>query len=199
MTTSYPLAWPEGWPRSTAREDGRRRFIRRGAAWTFGAARDALYEELDRLGSPPHITLLSSNYRLNQRGEPSKAYGRPADEGVAVYFQRRGRPYVMACDRFLRAEENMRSLTLAIDAMRALERHGGGVMMERAFAGFAALPSPGSTPWWSVLQVDQAATREQIEVAFRRLARERHPDSGGSDAMMADLNRARDEARRARQ
>lgn len=37
-------------------------------------------------------------------------------------------------------------------------------------------------------------TRDDVEKAYRRLAAVRHPDKGGSDAAMAELNRARDEA-----
>lgn len=204
MTQAYPLAWPMGWPRTKSPVDARNRFIRGGAyggqPWTFAGARDALYAELEKLGAPSWNVILSSNFQLNQRGEPHAGRGRPLDQGVAVYFRIGDKPQlVMACDRFTRAEENMRSLALAIEAMRQLERHGGGVMMERAFEGFAALPAPGRTPWWSVLGLNADATLDQIEAAFRRLANERHPDKpGGSDAMMADLNRARDEARKAR-
>ncbi len=199
MTQAYPLQWPVGWPRTplSDREDGRYRFRRGTGFWTFAAARDALYEEADRLGSPSWNTVLSSNFQINQRGEPSKSKGAPEDQGVALYLRRNGKPYVMACDRYLRAEENMRSLTLAIDAMRQLDRHGGGVMMERAFAGFQALPPPGATPWWDVLGLAQTARRAEIDAAYRRLAAERHPDRpGGSHDMMADLNRARTEALR---
>ncbi len=65
--------------------------------------------------------------------------------------------------------------------------------------GFQALPAPGSASWWSVLQVDANATADQIEAAFKRLARERHPDRpGGSHDMMADLNRAREQGMKER-
>lgn len=37
-------------------------------------------------------------------------------------------------------------------------------------------------------------SQEDIEAAYRRLARERHPDRpGGSHDLMADLNRAREQ------
>lgn len=197
MTTMYPLDWPAGWPRTRPadRLDGRRTFLRSaGRSWTFAAARDALYEEAARLGSPSWNTVISTDFQLNQRGEPSLSKGRPSDNGVAIYLRRVGRPYVMACDRYERAEENMRSLALAIEAMRQLERHGGGVMMERAFQGFAAIAAPAPQHWTAVLGLPATATRADIEAAFRRLARERHPDAGGSDAMMAALNAARDQA-----
>ena len=48
----------------------------------------------------------------------------------------------MAMDRFTSVAGNLRSLTLAIEAMRQLNRHGGGTMMERAFAGFVAIAPP---------------------------------------------------------
>jgi hypothetical protein len=35
-----------------------------------------------------------------------------------------------------------------------------------------------------------------VEKQYRRLARERHPDQGGSHALMAELNKARVSARR---
>lgn len=199
MTTAYPLAWPPGWPRTPShrRKDSRDRFSRGGnGPWTFGAARDALLAEIGRLKA--RNAVLSTNYETRRDGIPYASAKRPSDPGVAVYFTLNGKPMVMACDMHLRAEENMRSIALAIEAMRQLERHGGGVMMERAFEGFAALPAPGTTPWWQILQVQPGASTEEIEAAYRRLARERHPDLGGSDAMMAELNRARQEAARAK-
>lgn len=71
-------------------------------------------------------------------------------------------------------------------------------MMDRAFSGFAAITGPGAKEWWQILGVTATATVEQINAAYRALARERHPDSGGSDAMMADLNTARDAGLKAR-
>ena len=44
------------------------------------------------------------------------------------------------------------------------------------------------------LQALLTPTRDDVEKAYRRLASLRHPDKGGSDAAMAELNRARDEA-----
>jgi len=54
--------------------------------------------------------------------------------------------------------------------------------------------------WRQVLELhresNSSLTWGKVEATFKRLARERHPDHGGSDAMMAELNRARDDARR---
>lgn len=197
MTQSYPLAWPEGWPRTPVadRKDGRNSFKRPGdryhEPWTFAAARDALLDEVWR--HRPTSVVLSTNFPTGKNG-PMEGRRRPEDEAVAVYFQRKGKPYVLACDRYHDAEGNMRSLALALEAMRALERHGGGVMMERAFDGFQALPAPRSC--WEILGVPPGATAAAIDAAYKTKARAAHPDSGGSTTAMAELNAARDSARR---
>ena len=98
----------------------------------------------------------------------------------------------MAVDRFDSDAANLRSIGLAIAAMRTLERHGGSAMMDRAFAGFAALPAPRSS--WHVLGIEEGADEEEIERAFRTKAKECHPDRGGSDEAMAELSSARADA-----
>lgn len=84
-----------------------------------------------------------------------------------------------------------------IHATRAIERHGVASVVEM-FSGFVAIEPPGAAPWWRILQVAEGASLPEIDRAYRKLAAERHPDRGGSDAMMAELNAARDVARRAR-
>lgn len=197
MTEAYPLAWPEGWPRTPAdkRIDGRFQFKKvsgDGARrpYTFAQARDALLEELGRMGA--HYAVLSTNFALNSRGEPRGDRRRPEDEGVAIYFRRAKQQIAMACDRYERAEENMNSLRLALDAMRQLERHGGGVMSDKAFTGFAALPPPKTC--WEILGLRRGSSADAINAAYRELARAAHPDRGGSDAAMSELNAARDAA-----
>ena len=133
------------------------------------------------------MELPSRSIRFSDRNEIAVK-----DQGVAVYFTLNGRAMVMACDRYQRVAANLRSLGLALEAMRQLARHGGGVMMERAFAGFAALPRPPSC--WDVLGVEEGASRGDIERAFRNRAKKVHPDAGGNDHAMAELNAARDQA-----
>lgn len=186
MTIAYPLQWPDGWPRAKAADRKPARF-----QTTWAKTLEKLGKEVRLLGGSPPI--ISSNVNLRRDGFPyaDMAQDRIPDPGVAVYFTMRNKPRVMARDAHPTMHENLHSLALTIEAMRAIERHGGALMMERAFEGFASLPAPGSASWWSVLQVRPTASAPEIEAAFRRLARERHPDAGGSDAMMAELNAAR--------
>jgi len=151
----------------------------------FEEAREKLENEL-RLLRATSVTI-SSN--MNERD-----YDRyqVKDPGVAIYFMRDGCRLVMACDRYRTPADNLRSLSLAIAAMRQLDRHGGGTMMNRAFTGFVALPASRSC--WEILGVCTGADHDEINHAYRRKAKDAHPDSGGSDQAMAELNRARDEA-----
>lgn len=145
--------------------------------------------------------VISSNVPVRADGQPYAARRIITDPGVAVYFTLRGKPLVMARDAFWRPEDNLRSICLTIRALRAIERNGGAFMMSRAFDGFTSLPPPesqASTPGWaSTLGVPPHATEEEIMARWRELAKKHHPDNGGSDAMMAELNRAKDQALRA--
>ena len=74
------------------------------------------------------------------------------------------------------------------------------MVLERAFSGFTALPAPIVTPsparpWREVLEYGNGpATEEEINRNYRILARTAHPDRGGSNAAMSELNTARDQA-----
>jgi hypothetical protein len=199
MTTAYPLAWPEGWPRTkdyarkrasfgTARYDAHR--IKRALTVAEGMKR--VREVLARMGvDVANDMVVSTNLKLNMSGLPRGDQGEPADRGVAVYWQTAGKPMrVMAIDTYWRTADNLGAIAATLEAMRAIERHGGAVILDRAFTGFTALPSPKR--WWEVLGVAPTAGREEIERVWREKAREAHPDAGGSHARMAELNAARD-------
>jgi predicted metal-dependent phosphoesterase TrpH len=95
--------------------------------------------------------------------------------------------------------DNLAAVAATLEAMRAIERHGGAAILERAFTGFIALPAPIAAgmkrEWWVVLDCSPNSGREIIEHSFKRLASRYHPDKeGGSAAKMAELNGARAEA-----
>lgn len=217
---SYPLCWPDGWPRTPNHvRDAGNHFKVQGDAppdqsWrprrpiTFDRARRLLRDELGRLGA--ENVVLSTNIPLRNDGEPraDQAERKIPDPGIAVYFMLKGRQMVMAQDAYTWLGANTRSLGLAIEALRSLDRHGGGKMMERAFAGFAALPAPDGVnpkrPWQTVLNYSldpddlSDVSPDEIDARFRTLAKRRHPDvPGGSKEAFQELQDARDEAVRA--
>ena len=87
----------------------------------------------------------------------------------------------MAIDRYTRVADNLAAIAATLEAMRAIERHGGGTILERAFLGFAALPENASQPWREVLGIDptQKPSIELVESRFRTLVKIHHPDYGG--------------------
>lgn len=65
--------------------------------------------------------------------------------------------------------------------------------------GFKALPAPPGAkpkrPWWAVMGwTGPVLEKPVIEARYKELAKKCHPDAGGSQEAMAELNRARDEA-----
>jgi len=197
MTAGFPLQWPPGWPRT--RPQDRAWSLPGGRAANWNQVVKRLRQELERLGVS-HV-VLSTDQPIRQDGHPYQAPRRIDDPGAAVYFTRNGKPLVIAQDRYELLVDNIRSIAIAIEHMRGLERHGGGHMMDRAFAGFEALPAPGEhakRSWRQVLGIDPTGrgSIEAAEAQYRALARQHHPDAGGTQGAMAELNAAIDEARK---
>lgn len=212
MTTAYPLAWPEGWPRTPAAKRGRAKFFSaqtrygENRSWTersdltIAAARRRLTDELDRLGA--RYVTLSTNVEVTRDGTPRSDRRAPEDPGVAVYFQLGEKPMVLACDKWDRVADNIAAIAGHIDAMRKQDRYGVG-STERAFAGYEALPPPRSSqvekPWREVLEVSSALCAALpaadvlaiAEARYRARVKLVHPDNnGGSHDAMVELNRA---------
>jgi hypothetical protein len=184
---AYPLNWPEDWPRTPNVKIGNSRF-----QTSFAVARDGLMEEIERLGGT-HV-VLSTNVRLKRDGLPYATDPEPMDAGVAVYFLYKGQSMCFACDKYWRVKENIQAIRLTIEALRGIERWGASDMMQRAFSGFLQLPAPGKSKvrsWREVLEVGEGINDlEYVRHCFRRLSRLRHPDRGGTEDEMAELNAA---------
>ena len=94
-------------------------------------------------------------------------------------------------------KDNIQAIRKTIDAIRGIERWGTGDAMEAAFTGFRALPPPSERPWREVLGIDASSGNlEFAKSKHRHLAKECHPDKGGSNELMAELNVALESAKR---
>ena len=187
MTDAYPLAWPEGHPRTKSPQQSR-------FQTTLHKALENVRDELRRFGNdtgkPVRDLVLSSNVTLTSQ--------RPKDSGVAAYFRWDDLACCIAVDRYQKVEENLQAIAKVIEADRAKMRHGGLNIVRAAFRGYAALPPPDRRdPWWVVLMVPEDCSLSDANSAYRRLAAEHHPDAGGSEQKMAQINRAMDDAKRA--
>jgi len=208
--TAYPLSWPAGWKRASHRTRANFSKKNRDASKPFACKEkltvaDSLRRLLDALrmmGIPDWCVIISTNVELRRDGLPYSGRKAPEDPGAAVYWrdpandQRR----CMAIDQYDRVEDNLAALAATLDAMRAIERHGGAAILDRAFTGFTALEfNPDGTrtrTWRDVFGVvDGPMTLNFVKRKYRELASERHPDKpGGSHEAMSELNAALAEA-----
>lgn len=190
---AYPLAWPDGWKRTRPASRRQSRY-----KVSFAHARDDLADELRMLARRESDIVISSNVPTRRDGLPLSGHREPDDPGVAAYWiTPSGEQRVIACDTWDTVRENVRAVGLAVSALRLLERTGASEILDRAYTGFAALPPQGgATDWPSVLSVEPTATRVEVELRYRELARIHHPDRGGDAETMTKINAARDAALR---
>jgi hypothetical protein len=190
---AHPLAWPVGKPRTPRHKIEKSRFDPYGRAAEVTNVR----EELQRLGA--RNIIVSTNVRLRRDGLPYSGDRAPDDQGVAVYFDYAGGQKCFACDRWKTIEENLRAIFKSIEAIRGLERWGSKSFVDAAFTGFSALPAPGQhskRSWRAVLDIkgEVTPTRGEVITAYRAASLRAHPDHGGSNDAMAEVNAARAEA-----
>lgn len=185
MTQAYPLAWPEGWPRTGA---GLRERWPASPPPAVAKALAEVQDELRRLGVTNVV--LSSNVSLGAEN--------PSDPGVVAYGLYQKQQIAIPCDRWSTVGGNLRAIARTIEAMRGMERWGAKHMIMAMFQGFVALPSagPGQRHWREVLDfvgIDKP-DRGALEIHRRSLAMKAHPDRGGSTDRMAEINAAFDQA-----
>ena len=204
LPPGYPLKWPANRPRmhpmkrraAKFKQDSGTKPHRDMRPLTVAEAIARLDTELDRTGA--RYLVVTSNVELRLNGLPRSGMPEPADPGVAVYFVLGKELHCLPCDTYNRIADNIAAVAAHVEATRAIERHGVATVAEM-FAGFKLLTSPDrQRPWREVLELHNRdlIRPDDVRQAYQRLAFARHPDHGGSDAMMAELNRARDDARR---
>lgn len=199
MIPAFPLQWPAGWPRTPwnlqryAKFGSKKGSASRVTDITIAEATQRVLGELGRMGIDRQDVVISTNLAPRLDGLPRSGQAAPRDAGAAVYWQTsKGERRVMAIDQYYKVEENLAAIAATLDAMRAIERHGGAQILDRAFTGFTALPASGASRHWrDVLEVPAGwdVCLDDVKDRYRRLARERHPDRAtGSDAAMSELN-----------
>jgi hypothetical protein len=186
---AYPLSWPLGWKRHTTRIDSRfGKYMRRPSV---SAGSSLVLAELKRMGVPDFQVVISTNVSLRLDGLPYSNQREPNDPGAAVYWNDRGKRRVLACDKYRTVGENLYAIGKTIEATRAIERWGA-VTTDQAFAGYVALEEKTERSCWEVLDIPAGSTEQQILDAYRRKARDSHPDHGGSAEAFDSVVKAKD-------
>lgn len=187
---AYPLSWPAHYPRNP-----RPKFARFHV--TFAVARDHLLNELRLMGA--RNVVISSNVPLRRDGLPYANHGAVEDAGVAVYFERDGKPMCIPCDEWRGAVNNVRAIGKTVEAVRGIERWAAKAMVDAAFEGIAALPETATAgdAWWWTLGADPDADLAEVRRLYTRLAKEHHPDVGGDREEWERIQAAYEQAKQA--
>ena len=219
----YPLAWPPGMARTDAGQRHPAKFSRRGTKTlrradgtvhqytttgqvTLANATKRVSEELARFTRAgrawridPDEVVITTNLQVRLDGRPRANQRAPDDPGVCVYFDLDREPYGMPCDKWTRLEDNLAAVAAHLGAMRGMERWGVGSTRQHMGGFRLSLPNPDKPKSWrDVLGIreDQPVTLADVDPVYRNLAHLRHPDRGGDAGDMAELNAARDQARK---
>lgn len=199
--SAYPLQWPAGWKRSDERKRGAFSTIKgasRERRITVNEGIERILQQLAYMGIGRDDLVISSNLITRMDGLPRGDQKAPNDPGVAVYWMDGKEPRCMAIDIYSDVAQNMGAISRTLDAMRAIERHGGSEIGSRAFTGFMALPeSTETTPNWRDVLGFKHGTKvsaEDVQLQFRALSKKNHPDTGGDAGAFAMLVRAKEMA-----
>ncbi len=185
---AYPLTWPDTLPRRRAdlRDKGQFKTTLSGA---IKNVQESLRLFAADSGRKLENVVISSNFSLG--------VSKPADPGVAVWFTWDGMQVCIPVDRYQSIEANLQAIHHILEARRVELRHGTLALVRASFTGFLALPAPdGKRRWRDILRLPEhgAVLADDIVKAHREIAKKLHPDVGGFNDQMAELNRARDEA-----
>lgn len=205
--TRYPLCWPAGWKRTPdyqrtwgkfGTRDNSRSYPTRKEL-TVAQATERVLGELGRMGIRSDDIVISTNIILRLDGLPRSGQADPKDPGVAVYWQtKKHGQRCMAVDQYAKVADNLAAIAATLDAMRAIERHGGASILDRAFTGFTALPAPTvmGRHWSDVLEVNPDCSLATVELNYKRLRSEHHPDRGGDPVRFDAVQKAWEQAQK---
>ncbi len=157
---------------------------------SISKAFDELETELDRLGvETDGATGYRYGFDAPQRKTDQRPYARanPDDPGFVLRWTMDGRDYAVACDRYSRLRDNVRTVGLYVREKRRMEQRPVETG-ESEFAN-ARLPSGeedtdavvAREPPHEVLGVARDADPEVVRGAARQLKKKHHPDAGGDE------------------
>lgn len=192
---AYPLSWPNGWKRTPVGLRTRARFKRDRQELSIADAVGRILVELSYMGISSQRAVISTNVEPRLDGLP-RSGKEVSDPGAAVYWEVGKSSRCMAIDMYDRVADNLAAIAATLSAMRAIERHGGATILDRAFLGFAALPERATQAWRETLGIGEGlANLDIVEQRFRSLAKVHHPDTGGDSDKFNEIVQAREAAR----
>jgi hypothetical protein len=190
--TASPLTWPDGWTRTKSPE--RSRFGKWQKPVSIAVATTFVLEELRRMGIGDWNVIISTDLRLRQDGLPYSNQREPDDKGASVWWKDGDEQRVIALDKYDRIADNIYAIGKTIEAMRGIERWGGGEILERTFTGFTALPNPDAQPSWRDVLDYYGDDIDDANTAYKVARAVAHPDKGGDTDRFYLVNQAWEQA-----
>lgn len=196
QTTMSRIDWPAGFDRHDESERTRNNSFEVSLSKAF----DDLEAELDRLG----VDEYRYEFDADQRKTDNRPYARasPDDPSFVLRWTMDGEQYAVACDRYSRLRDNVRTVGHYIREKRKMESRPVATG-ESEFANARLPPGdderdkivarpPDEDPH-EVLGVAPDAPEGVIKAAARELKKENHPDNGGSTAEFQRVVEAEEE------
>lgn len=126
-------------------------------------------------------------------GETVSQYDFPAPEAIGsrkaiCRFILRSQAIVVECESQPDYATNLRAIYYAVKSMRMNEKRGIADTMRKAYLQLEAPPQKRDP--YELLGVRPDTPLEDIEAMFKIKAKRAHPDVGGSDKEMKELNEA---------
>lgn len=162
---------------------------------TRSTAFDNILDELAKWDGVTDVQLDSG--AEHQDRDPNKPYASASydDPGVVVRFNLRGDDMAAACDRWDNPRDNAQDLYYTLHKSRMQEQRG--TVTGKSEYDKYRLPSGDESeaadpPAHVVLGVEPDADAGEVKRAYRKRAKETHPDNGGSTDAFERVNRAKE-------
>jgi hypothetical protein len=157
----------------------------------------AIETEMGRLDPAEWRVDTGSGGAHTKRNGLPKHSANPQDPGVVLRWKKDSEDFAVACDAYTRLRDNLRCVYLWVNETRMR----GQRPVETGESEFAAARLPpadeaavvaSEPPAHGVLGVPPDASDEEVNNAFRDLAKEHHPDQGGDVETFQRLRDARE-------
>lgn len=184
------------WPVTFDRTPSGQREQTRKFDVTLARSFSDLEDELERLGVDDYDYEFDAKQR--QRDKRPYANARPKDPSFVLRWSMSGEQFAIACDRYTRLRDNVRTVGHYLHEKRKME--GRPVETGESEFANARLPSGEEEeeaivpdpPAHTILGIEANASANQIKNAFRRLTVVCHPDQGGSQEEMTAIKKAKE-------
>lgn len=171
-------------------------------AWS--AEKSALVSELTLWGSDRYsLTAGTASTDGVEAVRPSTKLNQTPEEAtvtLVVYWPKSKdrEPLTIRYNQQARAVDNLAVIRLCVHDLRLNEARGLDALMREAYLQLpAGAPTKIKRDPYEVLGVTKETPLLVVEAAYRVLAKEAHPDSGGTTEAMAELNEAYDVVKKA--